>query len=65
MTEIQQAFEKYVLSSLGDDYGNLERWKPEWSSKNGTRYYASAIIEQDFAFFRAGYLDGLEARGKV
>jgi hypothetical protein len=41
-----------------------DEMKPEWSSKNGTRYYASAIIEQDFSFFRAGYLDGLEARGK-
>jgi hypothetical protein len=65
MTEIQEAFEKHVLSRLGDDYGNLERWKPEWNSQNGTRYYASAIIEQDFAFYREGYLAGWEARGKV
>jgi hypothetical protein len=60
--QIQQAFEKHILNSYGEYYASLERWNPEWTSTKGQRYYASAILEQDFAFFRAGYFAGLEKR---
>lgn len=65
MKEIQEAFEKYILEMYGESYSSLERWNPEWSLDEshiryptGKRYYASANLEQDFAFFRAGWFIG-------
>jgi len=62
MTEIQQAFEKWITNYRAKGY-SLERWNEDWPQpiKEDVRNYSSIATEMDFRIFLAGW----EARGKI